>query len=113
MRPLGLVGPAVLDDDVKPLTRYSCASGSRLACSEADVRYRSPHCLGHIFCSHLTMCAAAFPVERGVECDTQPPLPLSGAPLRGIGTLWVVRREFRTRPRTPSQWSDALRRGHV
>jgi integrase len=54
-----LVGPRVLYlDDAEPLTRYTLRTWLRAVCRRANLRYRSPHCLRHTFCSHLAMRGA-------------------------------------------------------
>jgi integrase len=52
-------GPRVLyDDGTKALNCDSLAKWLKLACREANLRYRSPHRLRHTFCSHLAMRGA-------------------------------------------------------
>lgn len=52
-------GPRVLYlEDGEPLTRHSLSDWLEAACREGSIRYRSPHCLRHTFCSHLAMRGA-------------------------------------------------------
>ena len=57
-------GPRVLYGDGgtptagAPLERHAFRKWLTIACREADLRYRSPHCLRHTFCSHLAMRGA-------------------------------------------------------
>lgn len=52
-------GPRVLyKDQLEALTRDTLRDWLKAACREAGLRYRSPHCLRHTFCSHLAMRGA-------------------------------------------------------
>jgi integrase len=52
-------GPRVLYlDDGATLTRKTLGKWLGVACRRGKVRYRSPHCLRHTFCSHLDMRGA-------------------------------------------------------
>ncbi|HLT36719.1 MAG TPA: site-specific integrase [Enhygromyxa sp.] len=52
-------GPRVLyKEDGSSLARHTLREWLTPACLDANVRYRSPHCLRHTFCSHLAMRGA-------------------------------------------------------
>jgi integrase len=54
-------GPRVLYlEDGESLTRKTLGTWLGLACRGGKVRYRSPHCLRHTFCSHLAMRGASM-----------------------------------------------------
>ena len=54
-----LQGPRVLyRDDMADFTPQTLRDWLEAACRKADLRYRSPHCLRHSFCSHLAMRGA-------------------------------------------------------
>jgi site-specific recombinase XerD len=54
-----LKGPRVLyKDRGVVLTRQTIRDWLTVACRRANVKYRSPHCLRHTFCSHLAMRGA-------------------------------------------------------
>ena len=54
-----LQGPRVLYlDGQAPYTMSTLRHQLELVCRKANLRYRSPHCLRHAFCSHLAMRGA-------------------------------------------------------
>ena len=54
-----LQGPRVLYlEDGSELDRHELPKWLKALCKVADIRYRSPHCLRHSFCSHLAMRGA-------------------------------------------------------
>ena len=54
-----LIGPRVLcRDDGSNLESDTLRSWLMVACRQANLKYRSPHCLRHTFCSHLAMRGA-------------------------------------------------------
>jgi integrase len=53
------LGPRVLyKDGGEKLTDWTLRDWLKVACREAELSYRSPHCLRHTFCSHLAMRGA-------------------------------------------------------
>jgi integrase len=90
-------GPRVLYKEAgASLNRQTLRDWLTAACREAKLRYRSPHCLRHTFCSHLAMRGA--PVRAIQELaghsdlkTTQRYMHLTPAALEGAIRLLAIR----------------------